>query len=758
MPIESILISKLSLSLLVLVKDISLVYNRIIQKFKKLGEKMTDEKAKGLLKKYYGYDDFRRGQQEIIQHILEGKDVLGIMPTGAGKSICYQLPALMLEGVTIVVSPLISLMKDQVDTLCQMGVEAAYINSSLTTSEFNQVLTGARANKYKLLYVAPERLETDSFMDLIQSINISMLAIDEAHCVSQWGHDFRPSYRKIYGITKVIENRPVIAAFTATATPEVKTDIIKLLRLHQPFTLTTGFDRENLYFEVLKPANKLTQLLQYLSKNHDKSGIIYASTRKTVDTLYERLRHKGYAVGKYHAGLTEESRTSAQEDFLCDRLQIMVATNAFGMGIDKSNISYVLHFNMPKNIESYYQEAGRAGRDGEPAECTLLFSPADIVTNRLLIENGSDTDKTGDYQRLNDMVDYCNTDKCLREYILEYFGEIHKEKNCNNCSNCNNEIEAKDITVEAQKIISCIHRMGERFGSVMVADVLRGSKNQRIKDFNFDRLSTYGIMKEYSKETVKELIAFLIAEGYILMTEDQFPVLRLTPMVVDILKGNKKVYIKRAIGAEKPTEQDVALDKDLFNQLKELRRGLAESHRVPPFVIFSDATLKAMATGLPATEEEMLKMPGVGSFKLEKYGGLFIAVIQTYIEENNMTKRVDSDHHVTERTRKEREPKIDTRTVTYELFNNGLSIDEIAAERELTVRTIEGHLLECLEKGMALQMERLLSKEQELLISEAIKQSPNSRLTELKAALPAEIGYGTIRFALHKFNHMGTED
>ncbi len=718
---------------------------------------MTNKKAKELLKKYYGYDDFRRGQEEIIKHILNGRDVIAIMPTGAGKSICYQLPALMLEGVTIVVSPLISLMKDQVDTLCEMGVKAAFINSSLGASEFKQVLMDARNNKYKLIYVAPERLETESFMELIKGLNISMLAIDEAHCVSQWGHDFRPSYRKISNLIKALDSRPVVAAFTATATPEVKEDIIKLLKLKGPYILTTGFDRENLYFEVLKPAEKLTQLLQYLSKNKDKSGIIYASTRKTVDSIQERLMKKGYSVGKYHAGLTEESRTKAQEDFLCDRLQIMVATNAFGMGIDKSNISYVLHYNMPKNIEGYYQEAGRAGRDGERAECILFFSPADIVTNRLLIENGSDAEKTGDYQRLNDMVDYCNTDKCLREYILEYFGEAGNRHKCDNCGNCNNEIEAKDITIEAQKIISCIHRMGERFGSVMVADVLRGSKNQRIKEFNFDRLSTYGIMKEYSKETVKELIAFLIAEGYILMTEDQYPVLRLTPKVVDILKGNKRVYIKRAIGTQKPTAQDAALDKDLFNKLKELRRGLAERHRVPPFVIFSDATLKAMAAGLPATEEEMLKMPGVGSFKLEKYGEFFIQVIQEYMRENNISLRAES-YQATERPQKEREPKVDTRIATYELFNNGLSIAEIADERELTVRTIEGHLLECLDRGMALQMERLLPKEQEQLISEVFKQKPSSSLRDIKEALPEEIGYGTIRFALYKLNHMKAMD
>ena len=717
-------------------------------------------KAKELLKRYYGYDDFRRGQEDIIQQILAGGDVLGIMPTGAGKSICYQLPALLMEGVTIVISPLISLMKDQVDTLCDMGIAAAFINSSLSSTEFSRVIEGAKKKDYKLIYIAPERLETDSFIELIKEINISMVAIDEAHCVSQWGHDFRPSYRKIYNIIKGMEHRPVVAAFTATATPEVKEDIIKLLKLQKPFTLITGFDRENLYFEVQKPSDKFTELLQYLKDNKDRLGIIYASTRKTVDAIHEKLIKKGYSVGKYHAGLTENARTSSQEDFLCDRLQIMVATNAFGMGIDKSNISYVIHYNMPKNIESYYQEAGRAGRDGERAECILFFSPADIVTNRLLIENGSDSlDRTGEYQKLNDMVDYCNTDKCLREYILEYFGEAHSQQKCDNCSNCNNDTEATDITIEAQKIISCIRRMGERFGSVLVTEVLRGSNTQKIRELSFDKLTTYGIMKDYSKETIKELISFLIAEGYIAMTGDQYPVLRLTAACLDVLKGNKSIAIRRVITKQKAFHQNEIADKDLQLRLKELRRVIAEKHKVPPFVVFSDATLKGMATSYPTTEEELLKVSGVGAFKLKKYGEIFISEIKRYVEENDIKPQEKAlEVKSGSKEKKPQEPKADTRVVSYELFISGLDIEAIAEQRELTVRTVESHLLDCLERGMELNYDRLIPKEQEQHILEVINNSPDGRLKSIKDALPEEIGYGTIRFVMFKANYSNNVD
>lgn len=706
-----------------------------------------------LLKQYFGYDDFRKGQNEIIEHILKGTDVLAIMPTGAGKSICYQIPALVFDGLTIVISPLISLMKDQVDTLCEIGIRAAFINSSLSLGEFRNVIANAKIGMYKLIYVAPERLETDSFLELVQSIQVSMVAVDEAHCVSQWGHDFRPSYRDISKMVERLPQRPVIAAFTATATPQVKDDIIKLLKLNRPFSLTTGFDRENLYFEVVKPEDKFSQLLKYLSNSRDKSGIVYASTRKTVESICEKLNRKGYPATKYHAGLSESERSKNQEDFLCDRIPVMVATNAFGMGIDKSNIAFVIHYNMPKNMESYYQEAGRAGRDGGNADCILFYSASDIITNKLLIENGSeDSDKTGDYQKLNEIVAYCNTDRCLRAYILDYFGETDTKEHCSNCSNCNSDVERTDVTLEAQKIMSCIKRMGERFGSVVVSDVLRGGNTEKIRAMGFDKLTTYGIMRDYSKDTIKELISFLTAEGYIALYGDQYPVLRLNRAAFEVLQGSKKVTIKRIINKQKTLiDEKAAVDRGLFDILKAIRKQIADEQHVPPFVVFSDATLNDMCKKYPVSDEDMLKVSGVGAFKLEKYGRQFISAIKSYMDEHN----IETDEQVyikskTRRVSKKEGPKADTRTETYELYKGGLSIDEIASRRGLAKSTIEGHLLDCLEKGMEVNSEIFFPKEMEPQILEAIKNHGHGRLKEIKEALPEEVSYGAIRFVIYK--------
>lgn len=707
-----------------------------------------------LLKKYFGYDDFRNGQSDIIEQILKGSDVLAIMPTGAGKSICYEIPALMFEGVTIVISPLISLMKDQVDTLCETGIKAVFINSSLSITEFRSVVANAKLGVYKLIYVAPERLETDSFLELIQSIKVSMVAVDEAHCVSQWGHDFRPSYKEIPKMLDKLPTRPVLAAFTATATPIVKNDIIKLLKLDRPFSLTTGFDRENLYFEVLKPENKFDHLLNYLSNAKGKSGIVYASTRRTVESINEKLNKKGYLATRYHAGLSESERANNQEYFIRDQIPIMVATNAFGMGIDKSNISFVIHYNMPKNMESYYQEAGRAGRDGEKAECMLFYSASDIITNKLFIENASeDTDKTGEYQKLNEMVAYCNTDKCLRAYILDYFGEKDTTEHCGNCGNCNNDIDSTDVTVEAQKIMSCIKRMGERFGSVVVADVLRGSNTEKIRTMGFSKLSTYGIMKDYSKETIKELISFLVAEGYITLYGDQYPVLRLNNNALEVLKGNEKVTIKRVISKQKATvtNDKTVVDNGLFDILRTIRKKIADKQNVPPFVIYSDATLKDMCKKCPISEEDMLMVSGVGAFKLEKYGEQFMSAIKSYIGENKLeindqVPMNSKTAHVT----KTAKPKIDTRLATYELYREGLNVSEIATERGLSTNTIEGHLLDCLEKGMQVDFESLFPKEFEPQILEAIKGIGTEKLKAIKEVLPEQITYGAIRFVIYK--------
>lgn len=597
------------------------------------------EKALLLLKKFFGYDSFRTGQAELIKAILQGSDCLGIMPTGSGKSICYQIPALVLGGTTLVISPLISLMKDQVDNLNEMGISATFINSSLSSHDYMQTIENASLGMYNIIYVAPERFNSDLFLRLLSSIHIPLIAIDEAHCVSQWGHDFRPSYTEIASMIAKLEVRPIVAAFTATATKPVAKDIISCLQLVKPFTLTTGFDRKNLSFQVVHSKNKMYDLTNYLKKFSGHSGIIYCSTRKNVDLLYQELSKLGFSVSKYHAGMEDSEKRTSQNNFVYDKTTLMIATNAFGMGIDKSNVRFVIHFNMPKDLESYYQEAGRAGRDGLASECILLFSRSDIVTNQFIISQGTpEIDHSMEYKKLNDMIDYCNTDQCLRRYILEYFGEIPKFQICYNCSNCNLDIEETDITVDAKKIMSCIKRMGSRYGTNLVTDVLKGSKSSKIQNLGFDTISTYGILKEYSKDSIKELISFLMAQGYIICIGKQYPVLVLDAKANDVLFGTKTITMKRKIEKEASTKEtsfsNLPFDSTLFEHLRALRKKLAFTNHVPPFVIFSDATLTQMATLYPTTKDDLLAISGVGSVKFERYGKEFIDCISTYLQEN----------------------------------------------------------------------------------------------------------------------------
>ena len=719
-------------------------------------------KALEILKQYFGYSSFREGQEKLIEQLLEGRDVLGIMPTGAGKSICYQVPAMVMQGVTLVISPLISLMKDQVDALNEIGIPASLINSTLSAMEYRNVIQGARDGRYKLIYVAPERLESYDFIELCQQLDIAMVAVDEAHCVSQWGHDFRPSYTQIASFINRLPKRPVISAFTATATPRVKEDMVRLIQLADPYLLTTGFDRANLYFEVAKPKHKFDWVVDYLRKHQDESGIIYCSTRKTVDALTDKLRSKGLSVAKYHAGLSESERARGQEDFLYDRVNLMIATNAFGMGIDKSNVRFVIHYNMPKNMEGYYQEAGRAGRDGVASNCILLYSAADIMTNRLLIENASETvDLSGEYEKLNQMVDYCNTEGCLRNYILKYFGEA-PTKLCDHCGNCNSEITQQDITIEAQKILSCIKRMGERFGMVMVVEVLKGAHTQKVRQFGFNTLSTYGIMRDYHKDTIKEMISFLIAEKYIELDGDKFPVLRLAPSAYVVLKGNQAVHMRivlaKDLGEDKKVVETLPVDPNLLTALKEVRREIAEMHHVPPFMIFSDATLNEMSVYYPTIEEEMLLISGVGKVKYEKYGQAFEKEIKAYVLEEDITKpAVETYPQFTQSTsRKERVAektqvdKTETHLVTYNLYKEGLSLDEIAKERGLTHFTVENHLIKCIEQGLAIDFSQFVTEEQERLILEAINQVGNTLLKPIKEALPEEITYTAIKMVIAK--------
>lgn len=580
------------------------------------------------LKKYFGYKSFKPGQEAIINSIMQGRDVLGILPTGGGKSVCYQIPALLLPGVSLVISPLIALMKDQVDALNVLGIPAAFINSAMSIGEIRTRMAEASQGRYKLLYVAPERLASEQFTSLLQKLSISMIAIDEAHCVSQWGHDFRPAYLDIAPWIAELPERPIVAAFTATATLRVREDIAKMLELSSPDIYVTGFKRDNLHLSAAKGVDKTNFISSYVKNHPEQAGIIYAATRKEVDALYEHLQSRGYSVGRYHAGLDKEERNQNQEDFLYDEIRVIVATNAFGLGIDKSNVRYVIHHNMPRHIEAYYQEAGRAGRDNEPADCILLYAPGDVQTQKYFIENSEMNDelKNGEYKKLQGMIDYCHTNNCLQQYILNYFGEEDAAGTCGNCANCEQEFEMKDFTIEAQKIFSCMKRMNEQYGMTLVASVLKGSRNKRIQQLRFDRLSTYGIMKEMTIPAIVELMHMLEADDYIYNTGGQYPVVHLSPKAGPVLRKQARVMVRMP-----HVPEPAAAESDIFELLRSLRKEIAQREGMPPYVIFHDSTLKEMSQRLPRDEYEMLTITGVGENKLKKYGKQFLEVIKDYL-------------------------------------------------------------------------------------------------------------------------------
>lgn len=603
------------------------------------GKKMSDKLS--VLKDYFGHDSFRDGQEQIVDALLDGRDTLCIMPTGAGKSMCYQIPALLFDGVTIVVSPLISLMKDQVGSLVQSGVPAAYINSSLSYPQFLRVLSNVEHGKYKIIYVAPERLLTDGFLDTCKKIKISMVAVDEAHCVSQWGQDFRPSYLKIISFVESLANRPIVGAFTATATNDVKEDIKKILRLENPFEITTGFDRPNLFFGVIKSSSKDEKLIDLIRERGDRSGIVYCATRKNVESVCELLCDNGFSAARYHAGLDEHERRKNQEDFVFDRKNIMVATNAFGMGIDKSNVTYVIHYNMPKNIESYYQEAGRAGRDGGEADCILLYSPKDVRLNRFMIENSEGNDeltieeneqiRERDFERLKYMTFYSTTNDCLRGFILRYFGG-EKKAYCGKCSNCLSVHKLVDVTIDAQKIMSCIARTGQRYGKTVICDVLKGSKSEKILKAELNNQSTYGIMKEVTARHIFGTIDFLAEKEYI-SADNETEVLKLLPKSRDVLFGRERLVMKKVENSEKVVKThrpEVPVNSELLDALKALRKSIASKKSVPAYVIFTDATLIDMCKKCPETPDEMLEVSGVGRTKLEKFGKQFLEEIAKF--------------------------------------------------------------------------------------------------------------------------------
>ena len=610
------------------------------------------------IKKYFGYDSFLAGQEKLINNILNQKDVLGVMPTGSGKSICFQVPALMLSGISLIISPLISLMKDQVNALSQAGIPAAYINSSLTPAQIDTVLYRASNKAYKLIYIAPERLQMPSFLSFAKSAEISMLTMDEAHCISQWGHDFRPSYAMIPEFISKLPNHPILTAFTATATERVQHDIVHLLGLRDPFILVTSVNRPNLYFEVQKPKDRFGALTQFLNGKKYLNGIVYCSTRDAVEKVCEKLNNAGFKASRYHAGLSDIERAQNQDDFLYDRVQIMVATNAFGMGIDKSNVSYVVHYNMPKDMESYYQEAGRSGRDGEPANCILFFNGQDVTTNMWLIDNDEQaysTDKVlkeRSRKRLREITFYCETKECLRKYILRYFGEQPTDS-CGNCGNCNSTLEMTDVTIDAQKILSCVYRMNERFGVTTIIDTLRGSKSERILKIGLDRLSTYGI-SEKSEGALKEIINQLILGNYLVKTDEQYPLIRLGEKASGVLWHKEKVFLRlsnekgddpRRISPREKTYINRAVNPKLLNLLKELRLKIASEQKVPAFVIFPDSSLVDMCMKLPTSKEEFANVSGVGQVKIERFGERFLGVISDFMQSNDAMDTAPNEAH-----------------------------------------------------------------------------------------------------------------
>lgn len=623
-----------------------------------------------ILKTYFGYDSFREGQTEIIDTILSGRDALAIMPTGAGKSLCYQVPALLLPGITLVVSPLISLMQDQVKSLNEAGIHAAYINSSLTEGQINKALSFAARGVYKIIYVAPERLETASFLSFALHTPISMVTVDEAHCISQWGQDFRPSYLKIIDFVEQLPGNPIISAFTATATEVVKNDIARILKLKNPNIVVTGFDRENLYYQVEHLTGKQKDIFiqNYIETHPNESGIIYCATRKNVDTLYEKLLKQGVSVTRYHAGMSNDIRKKSQDDFIYDRAQVVIATNAFGMGIDKSNVRFVIHYNMPQSMENYYQEAGRAGRDGEPAKCILLFSTQDVMISKLLLGSkdfeGMDFQeieqvKHQDSRRLQLMEGYCMTTSCLRNYILEYFGET-THQSCDNCGNCHQEFEELDMTLDAKWVVGCITEMRGRYGQALVIGTLLGSKKARLKDIGATSYNCYGQLENRTEADLRILISQMIRMGYIIQTEGEYSVLR-AGNIADLQNKNTKIIIKKFKEKEKisttkkhktpfkkdsfsastessstdSTATNSSHNSALFEALRQLRLQIAKEESVPPYIVFTDRTLIDMCSKLPQNEDEMLNVSGVGQNKLKKYGQRFLQEISAFQSANH---------------------------------------------------------------------------------------------------------------------------
>ncbi|UOR11129.1 DNA helicase RecQ [Halobacillus amylolyticus] len=713
------------------------------------------EQAKSFLQEYYGFTSFRPGQEEAIQHVLQNRNTLAVMPTGGGKSLCYQIPGLTLEGTAIIISPLISLMKDQVDALSSYGIAATYINSSLSFEEQRDRIHDMKRGRYQFVYVAPERFDSSSFLSTIKQIKLSLIAFDEAHCISQWGHDFRPSYRSIVQTLYQIPNLPVIMGLTATATQEVIRDIKKLIQVTDESVVNTGFARENLSFRMIKGRDKRDFILEYLEQRPNESGIIYTATRKDADHLQNFLSKKGFSAGKYHAGMTENQRKQVQSDFVQDEITTIIATNAFGMGIDKSNVRYVIHYSMPMNIESYYQEAGRAGRDGEPGDCVLLFSGQDIHLQRFLIDQSmmGEEKKKDEYQKLQSMINYCHTHMCLQQYILDYFADPTHTEPCGKCSNCLYEGEEKDMTKEAQMVLSCVKRMGERFGAGLTAKVLRGSSDQKVLQFKFHKLTTYGILSHYTEKGLTQFINFLTAEGLLSPGEGRYPTLKLTPESVTVLKGEKPV---KMLVETTTSEQEIDYDVDKFEVLRVLRKELADTANLPPYVIFSDATLKDFTIYLPMNEREMLRMKGVGEQKFEQYGEAFLEKIKPWAEEAESRPKPPASYSQPSRVKKKdpADPR-PSHEISFDMWKKDeKTIEEVAELREMSAQTIENHIFRSIREGEMIDWDVWFNDVQEENVLMEYSKLDEKKLRPLKEALPEDYSYRLVKAVLVKHGYM----
>ncbi|MFZ3579009.1 DNA helicase RecQ [Virgibacillus sp. DJP39] len=710
--------------------------------------------AEKILQTYYGFPAFRPGQKETISNILQLKNSLAVMPTGGGKSVCYQIPGMSLDGVAIIISPLISLMKDQVDALNSLGIAATYINSSLSTAEQQQRHRDIEARRYKFVYVAPERFESSFFVQLVKRIPIALVAFDEAHCISQWGHDFRPSYRSIVPNLKALSNIPVYVALTATATEEVISDIQTLLHIDDEHVTNTGFERDNLSFHIVKGKDKPSYVRSFLAERKNESGIIYTATRKQADALFEQLTTKGISVAKYHAGMSEDERKKSQAAFITDEIPVMIATNAFGMGIDKSNVRYVIHYAMPMTIESYYQEAGRAGRDGEPSDCILLFSAQDIQLQKFLIEQSfmDDDAKRGEYRKLQSMINYCHTHSCMTSFILDYFNDTNGKSSCGRCSNCINRTDQTDMTKEAQMILSCVKRMGERFGVGMTAKVLKGSNDKKIKDFKLHLISTYGILSNYTEKALTEWIHFLIAENILATEEGRYPTLKLNQESVDVLMGKRTVWMYSTVI---PTGEEADYQEELFEALRQLRKQTADEQNVPPYVLFSDATLKDLSRYFPDSKDDMLTIKGIGEKKYEQYGSAFLEVIQEWRRRNPDVKtkiRIDDSSPAKPREKSTNEEP--SHLTSYQMFRSGKSIKDISVIRDMSQQTVEGHIFKATKEGFPIAWEIFFTSEEERNVLEARNNIDEPKLKPLKDSLPEGYTYTKIKAVLVKNEYM----